>query len=220
MFDKESDSHPSFGLLGFHRIQCGKPMALFGSDLEHSTVIEMKLFRAKRERDLNRDWHHATDRVASVYMSQNQFSELLTSMNMGDGVPVTLNYTETDGQIEEPGFRSVTEQHRREFAEKARELADRTRTFMQDAEDILSGTGTMKKSDRERLLHSLRMMMQEIESNMPFAEKQFAEAMDKVVTDAKGTIEVFFQHRVTTAGLEKLAEDGEIRPPRLVENSD
>lgn len=220
MDEMKEESHPSFGLLGFNRVQCGEAMPLFGSDLKHSNVIEMRLFHAARKRGLNRDWNHASERIVSVYMSQNQFAEMITSLNVGDGIPVTINYTERDGRIEEPDFRSVTELHEREFAQKAKELTEKTDVFMQEAEEILSGTGTVKKADRERLLRSLKMMRQDIQSNMPFMETQFHKAMDKVVVDAKGAIEAFYQHRVTEAGLEKLSQEGGFSAPQLIEGKD
>lgn len=99
MFEDKKESHESFGMMGFSRVQCGGDgAALHGSDLKHNTLIRMTLSHGSKKRGLSNDWYHAEGRIAEVEMSQNQFSEMITSMNMGDGIPVTLNFTEKDGR--------------------------------------------------------------------------------------------------------------------------
>ncbi|MFK5949522.1 MAG: hypothetical protein QM500_12220 [Methylococcales bacterium] len=214
----KTESHPSFGMLGFNRIQSSKEMVLNGSDLTHTTVIEMCLYRSTKDRGLHQNWHHATDKVASVYMSQNQFSELITSMNMGDGVPVTLNFTETDGRIEPPVFKSVVEVHKGELDTRTQKILEQSANTLKRATELLQGSGTLKKADREKLLNDVQMLEQNVRSNMPFMKKQFEEAMDDVVTDAKGSIEAFYQHRVTKAGLKTLSDESQVSSPKIIES--
>jgi len=47
-------------------------------------------------------------------------------------------------------------------------------------------------------------------------EDSFRESMDKTVTDAKGTIEAFYQHRVVSAGLAAIANTT-TEAPKLIE---
>jgi len=214
MFKEKEESHESFGMMSFSRIQAGGSQVLHGSDLKHNTIIAMRLSHGIKQRGLSRDWYHATQQIAEVYMSQNQFSELITSMNMGSGIPVTLRFTEKDGRLEEPQFNKVTEVHRNEFKEKAKSVAKNAQALLASMKDILEGSGTVKKADRQALLNKAAMIAQELAANMPFMEKSFNEAMDKTVTDAKGTIEAFYQHRVTEAGLDAI-ENG--TAPKLIE---
>ena len=208
---EREEEHESFGMMSFSRIQCGKAQTLFGSDLQHDTIIAMRLHHAIKGRSLSRDWYHAKGLITEVYMSQNQFSELITSMNMGDGIPVTLRMTEKDGRLEEPDFVSVTEVHRNEFKTKARGVAEDADALLESMKEVLEGSGTVEKADRNALLSKAAMLLQEIKSNMPFMEEQFAEAMDKTVTDAKGTIEAFVQRKVTEAGMEALGMNNEVK---------
>jgi len=205
------EKHESFGMMSFSRIQCGEAQTLFGSDLQHNTIIAMRLHTATKARSLSNDWYHADELVTEVYMSQNQFAELITSMNMGDGIPVTLRFTQRDGHLEDPKFSSIAEKHRNEFKNATKRVGTRAEELLASMEKVLDGTGTVKKAERNELLSSAKMLLQDIVSNMPFMEEQFAEAMDKTVTDAKGTIEAFYQHRVVNAGLDALANEKEVK---------
>lgn len=216
LFDDDITQHESFGLLGFSRVQCSGGVPLFGSDIEHSTFIKMTLHTAEKQRDINHNWYHANKRIADVTMSQNQFAELITSMNMGDGIPVTINYTQEFGNVVTPKFETVTDQHRNEFKQTVKKVGANAKTLEARMKEILGKSGTVKKAEREELLNMILHVAQDINSNMPYMERVFEEVMDKVVTDAKGTVEAFYQHRVTEAGIGALSADGQA--PRMLEN--
>jgi len=213
----EKKEHKSFGIMGFTRKQSAAGVNLFGSDLEHSTIISMTLKHAEIERDLSRNWYFGKNLIVEVDMTQNQFSEMITSMNMGDGIPVTVKYTEKDGYIDEPAIENMVETHSDEFKKTAHKVGADANTLYDEMEELFSKGGTIKKADKERLLNKLYHVQQDINANMPFMEKQFAKAMDKTVTDAKGTIEAFYQHRVIEAGLDALTGD---ISPKLIEHED
>ena len=215
----EKKSHPSYAMMGFTRRHGGKNV-MFGSDLEHSTTICMTLKHAEVERSLSRNWYYGNKTIVEVEMTQNQFSEMITSMNVGDGVPVTLKYTQTDGNIEAPDFESVVETHSDEFKKTAQKVGADAKELYEEMEEMFSKGGSIKKADKERLLSKMMHIQQDIIANMPFMEKSFAEAMDKTVTDAKGTIEAFYQHRVIEAGLNALADGTTLDNPKLLEDKD
>jgi len=218
MFDEKEEKHESFAMLGFTRVQSNHGNTLYGSDLKHNTFIRMDLHHSRRRRGLNRSWYHADKLIASVEMSQNQFAELITSMNMGDGIPVTLKRTERDGEMEDPEFIEITELHENEFKNAVREVSKEGEELITKMKDILSGSGTVKKADREELIKDMESVIRNIGSNMPYMEDCFRENMDKVVTDAKGTIESFYQKRVIDAGIESLSDCTMTKPPRLTED--
>jgi hypothetical protein len=200
-------------------VNCGGDgQELYGSDIKHNTIIKMELRHSVKRRGLNHDWYFGNKRIAEVSMSQTQFSELITSMNMGDGVPVTLNFTEQDGSIESPKFESKLEIHEEEFKDMTKRVSEELADLEATMKEILSGSGTVKKEDRNKMLAKVAKVAQDLTSNMPYVENCFRESMDKTVTDAKGTIEAWYQHRVTTAGLEALALEDGVIPPKLIED--
>ena len=214
MPEGKKEKHPSFGMLSFSRISSSGGQALHGSDLTHSTFIKMELRHGSKERGLSRDWYFAENLISEVWLTQNQFAELITSMNMGDGIPVTLVRTEKDGEIERPSFESMKELHENEFKEKADRVAEDVTELLSVVNDLLAGSGTVKKADREEIINRTHKVAQDIKANMPYMERSFREAMDKTVVDAKGSIEAFYQHRVVDAGLEALAN---APAPKLIE---
>jgi len=217
MFEEKEEKHPSFAQLSFDRIQCATGQTLYGSDLKHNTVIKMELKHSVKRRGLNHDWYFGNESIAQVTMSQNQFSELITSMNMGDGIPVTLEFTETEGRIDQPEFESKVEIHEEEFKDMTKRVGEELLELKATMEKLLSGSGTVKKEDRNVMLDKMAKVAQDLTANMPYVEKCFRETMDKTVTDAKGTIEAWYQHRVTTAGMEALALEDGVEAPKLIE---
>lgn len=216
MFEDKEESHESFGMMSFTRIQVGGGgEVLHGSDLKHNTIIAMRLHHGSKKHGLSRDWYHANDRIAEVYMSQNQFSELITSMNMGDGIPVTLKHTESGGELESPKFDSIVDRHKEDFKETTKEVVQDVSSLLETMKEALK-SGTVKKADREAMISMAEKVVRDIGANMPYMEESFEKAIDNVVTDAKGTIEAFHQHRVTTAGLKALGAEG-TEPPKLIE---
>jgi len=194
-------------------------MELYGSDLKHNTVIKMELKSSTKRRGLNHDWYFGNKTITEVTMSQNQFSELITSMNMGDGVPVTLNFTQQDGRIESPTFDSKIETHEEEFKDMTKRVGAELEDLKATMEELLSGSGTVKKDDREAMLKKVQRVAQDLTANMPYVENCFKESMDKTVVDAKNTIESWYQHRVTTEGLKALAAEDGVEAPVLIEDS-
>jgi len=91
MDDRTTIEHESFAMLGITRSSCSFSQNLFGSSIQHNHTIRLKIAPAKIDQMLNRDWFHAnTKPYIEVEMSYSQFAEAITSMNVGDGVPVTL----------------------------------------------------------------------------------------------------------------------------------
>ncbi|MCR8641467.1 hypothetical protein NV379_02245 [Paenibacillus sp. N1-5-1-14] len=200
--DGKKEEHESFGMLGFSRTSGGYSN-LFGSSIKHQHTITMRLRHAIKERDLNKDWYYGKSEIVEVEMSQNQFAELITSMNMGDGVPVTirrLNGKRMDNCPEE-NKREIFE---KEFEERMVNLSERLEKITEDAERILEDKTAPKKSDKELILKQLSQLRQEVSSNIPFVAASFNEQMDKTVTEAKGEVEAFVMNKVHSLGIEGL----------------
>lgn len=86
----ERHRHPAFGLASIKKTQDNGPaVALFGSQVQHRTVVLLRIETAYGDRELNRDWHHADKAVVEVAMSEAQLAALITS-STGERVPVTF----------------------------------------------------------------------------------------------------------------------------------
>jgi len=205
--DREVHEHESFAMLGISRGSTSFGKNLFGSSIKHSHTITLRIKPAKLDRHLNRDWFHGT-RVpyVEVEMSYSQFAEAITSLNVGDGVPVTLRYL--DGrEIEECPQFDKRQKIDEEFEKEMKSIGQSLRILTAQAESLLNDKKAPTKADKEAILSGIKMLRQEIESNVPFIKKSFTEQMDKTVIEAKGEVEGFVMHKVISAGLEGLQKE-------------
>lgn len=166
----------------------------------------MTLKRASLERSLNNDHYYGGELIAKVEMSYSQFAELITSMNMGDGVPVTIMYTEKEGLIEKSPFESKQEKFRQEFSEHLNNIKQEINDTINSISDMFNNKSNIGKKDREEIIKKLKYLDMHIGSNSEFIYKQFNEQMDKSVTEAKGEIEAFCQNRINSIANAALAE--------------
>ena len=201
--------HPSYGMLYFGRMQTNPPRALFGSSIKHSNPIIMKVCHADLERGINRDWYHAEGKIVEVEMSQSQFAEAITSLNVGDGVPCTLRFTELDGYIPECDFTSKVEQFKGEFSNQLSGVQNDLKTIIKEVEDILETRKTLRKSDKEKILSALYKVQADVGCNAEYVLDSFNEQMDKTMTEAKGEIESFIQNQVQRFAADALIEKAE-----------
>ncbi len=199
MKDDIKTEHESFGIISFSRVQTsGQP--LFGSSIRHGNIIRLRVNRAELHRDLSRDWYLAQDSIVECDLSLSQFVEAITTMN-ASGIPCTLAYVSGERMADTP-YVSKREQFENEFEATCKEVGDKIDGLAKFAEGL--GERAVKKADIKDLQEQIRMIRQEISSNLPFVHSQFNEQMDKTVMEAKGEVEAFVQHKVISAGLEAL----------------
>ncbi len=201
-------SHPSYGTLLFNRAYGGKT-PLFGSSIEHSNVITMELRHADITRGLNRDDIFGNKPIVKVEMSYSQFAEAITSFGQGTGIPVTIRYTENDGEIPPCDFVSKREQFTGEFKEQTDKAMEKSKELINEVAELFSSKKTLTKADKENILKKLNMLNYDIGSNIGFIADQFNEQMDKTVMEAKGEIESFCQNKINAIANASLVEHRE-----------
>lgn len=213
--ERKTEKHESFGMAGFFRTTCNPSQALFGSSIKHSNLISFRVYHASVDRHLEQDWFHADGRtpIVEIEMSQTQFAEMITSMNMGDGVPVTIR--SIDGNMmQRCEFTNKRAQHANDF----RETMELFEESVKDSSNkLLAMINKLPKKDQDAAKSMLQQIVQEIGSNIPFYEKQFQRQMDKTVMEAKGEVESFVQNKITSAGLKALQTDSELPTIKIEE---
>ncbi len=205
MSDKK-EKHPSYGMVSFSRVQSNQGESLFGSSIKHRNMVRMRVKTAYKKRDLNTDWYSGDQLLLEVDMSQNQFAELITSMNCGDGVPATLRFTTLAGVIEECPEVKVRQRLEDEFKNKTISLMEKFSGMAREIQETVNKKGTILKKDKESISSLLEHMKTELNSNIPFVQKQFNEATDKVVADAKGEIDATMTTLIHNLGVAALNE--------------
>ncbi len=199
------EEHESFGLLEISRQTCSPNINLFGSSVTHSNLISLTIKRAERIRSLHRDRYFGKESIITVIMSDVQFAEAITSMNMGNGVPVTLQH------IGSQSIESCPEINRKqqidiEFAKDVKNISDLTKNAAKEVGIILKGSGVLKKEDRQRLADLVYHIQMNVEQNLPFLQKSFTKQVDKTIVEAKGECEAFVVNAIHKLGVEALQD--------------
>ena len=205
--DTERVRHPSFANIYIGRTYCSGQKNLFGSSIKHSETITLKISPAYMARDLNYDRYYADNiPYIEIEMSQAQFAQAITSLNMGAGVPVTL--TRLNGEYIEPcPFVDKREQFSNEFRADMQRVSKALDEVTAEVEKLVEEKRTFSKADREKILKALRDVKQQIGSNYPYMFSMFNEQMDKTVSEAKAEIESHLQGRMEDVAIRAMLQE-------------
>lgn len=206
----EKKQHPSYGMIRICRSQVGGPgTALFGSSIMHNNVIRLSISRGELERERNEDKFYAKgsgkDKIVEVEMSYTQFAEAITSLNIGEGIPVTI--TNINGeQIEQCPYRNRQKIMRREMNEAARDVVQELEKRSEEIEKLLKEKRVLSREDRDNILWALKSVGQELKSNLPYLQTKYSEQIDKTLTEAKGEFEAYLQNKMNSIALAVISE--------------
>lgn len=140
-------------------------------------------------------------------MSANQFSELITTLNVGSGVPVTIEEVLGERIEQCTDMESKKTYTHNQFRQRMAELMVDINKRWKQAEKIIDKK-TLTKDDQRELKLFYDKLTTEVKSNIPFFAKCFQEVMDKVVLDAKTEIDSALLRVVVDAGIKALGIDG------------
>jgi len=212
--DEERETHESYGLVRFSRCE-GNPGRLFGSSLkDHGSYVSLSLRKAEVIHSLGRDRYYGSMHgdLIEVSLSSAQFAELLTTMNVGSGVPCTIRYF-NGKRLEGPPERPLEVQKVKDsFQRDMSNLVAEAKQVVKDVEALLE-KNSLTKADRRAILEKVGHVMMCVEHNTPFMLDQFEKASEKVVTTAKAEIDAFVTHNIVSEGLKAIlakSHDSEI----------
>ncbi len=215
--DETTIEHESFGLLSFHRIHAGNGKPLYGSALKHSEIIRMTLYKSKQVRNLHENRYYPKEVLFEVDLSPQQFAEVITTLNMGHGIPVTI-YRMLGKQLKDCPYEDEREIFTKEFQQRIDKVTKTAQSLMEKANALLSQKNPLKAAEKEELKNLLYRIDQELKSNMQFTSTMFQETVEKTVSSGKQEIEAFWRGIVESLGVQKLAE--KVTPPRLLEKEE
>lgn len=201
--DIPKDEHPAFGLVSFSRVTGGGKV-FFGSDVPSDHYITLQISPAYRNHNLGQDWLGSSRNPhIEVALTTHQFAELLTSMNIGQGVPCTIQYL--NGKAVERLERIETEGDRikKEFEAVASDKADELTKRMESVRALLA-KDKISKADKNAIESLMGSIISDYKSSQPFYLEQFEESTEKMIVQAKAEVDAFVTHVVVSAGLEHL----------------
>lgn len=212
------ERHEAFGLVGLYRTSGST--RLFGSHLaSHSGYISLKVRRASRHSDSLGDHVFGEGRnLIEVNLSSAQFAQMLTNMNVGEGVPCTIARVEGVRMEPVPDLPTEGQRIREGFASKIEKLAKVVGKVESELAEALEGTGPVSKTKLREVLAGARKATMEIASNVPFVVDQFNRATQKTITHAKAEVEAYTALVFREAGLQAIAAGFVPTLPRSTED--
>lgn len=198
--------HPAQGMLCFSRVRGGDPK-LFGSSVKHNEKITLTLKHGVVDRSLNRDWYYGRDTMFEVEMSYTQFAELISAMNVGDGVPVTIRYVAGQGNIEPIDLVDRRSQFTEEFESACEASSLKCNELIDIVQSSLTSGKQLTKLERQEMMSLLNQLHNAVDANNRYALAQFNEAMDNIVTEAKGEVEAFVENKLHQIALSAVSTD-------------
>lgn len=199
------------GLVGFSRVT-GGGKRLYMSNLNNANWITLKVYEAKDEEKYGEVKAFTKTRhpIVDIDLSSAQFAELLTTMNIGSGVPCTIKAVQGKRIDQSPLDKDdkPLDIGKKFFEKNAREF---TENLVRKTDSYLKDLDTMKisKKDKAKMECILSGIKTEITSNMPFYVSIFEETTEKVISESKAEIEAFVTGGIVKAGLDALGLNGQ-----------
>ena len=202
----ESEEHQSWGMLQFSRVTHGGPTRLFGSSLDnHATTVVLSLWQGRRSHHLSEDWFSGGDELAKVELSAAQFAGLLTTMNIGHGVPCTIRRLDGKEMPEPPEDLRESERARESFGADVEALMGKLTGLLEQSAKALE-QGVPTAAARKDIRARIASVVQDIRLNLPFVLRQFDRATERITTAAKAEVDAFVTQAATALGIERLRE--------------
>lgn len=197
------ETHPAYGMIGAARVSGHATLA--GSDFRHQHYVIIELRGAKLYRGHSNDRWYGDKSIARVALSEAQWATFVSTMNVGFGVPCTMEHLNGE-RI--PGIQPIVDRNK-QFKSEVKQTMQDALEKMQEAHDA---------APTKKLKAMIAKAMQEIRANVPFVEQQFGEHMENTVEKAKIEVSAYVTGAIQRAGLNALAEknlielEGEPRP--------
>lgn len=183
--------HTSFGMVSISRVNGGDGR-FFGTDMQPNVFIQVDVSQnAVMEYDeimgcKARASGKRRDEVVSFRMTSTQFAELITTLNIGDGVPCTIERVcgNKVPQYEEEIQSTVN--YEAEKLERA--LKSYRSEFARASKQIEELTTSLPKTKKTEIINIINRLSMHVCANTPFHLHCFEEAVEKTVANAKSEI--------------------------------
>lgn len=181
--------HPAFGMIGAFRQQGGN-CQLFGSPIRHNSTVRIDILAAHEILSLHQEWRHADQIIASVVLSEAQWASFVSAMNVGFGVPCTLElYRSGDTLVQPPDIED--ESFVAKLADDIKGSAEKTlaevRALAARFHELL-GAGRPPVSALKEMDQALQRIVEQLPGNMKFMAESMTEHVEDLVAVAKAEV--------------------------------
>lgn len=189
-----AEVHPAYGMIRVARVHGGDSV-LFDSSIRHDHSVVLTVRRASRQRDLHRDWIHASgklvDELVEVQMSESQWASLVSSFNT-EGVPCTIRSTMNEHDVPGLEFNS-------RLAATASEVGRAAKRALEKVEEAFAA---VEEKPTKANVRTLKFAIANLPANLKFAADSLTEHTEDVVQKARVDIEAMVDARARQVGID------------------
>lgn len=206
-------THPAYAQIEVSRVS-GSHTSLYDSDFKHNHYIVIRVQGSRIMRHLNKDWHHS-DSIPKIEiaMSESQWATMVSSLNMGGGVPCTLQ--RFNGEVV-PGIPAPIARHDQYAAEIKEDLAEAVAEM--DALDKLIEESGLSKTKAAALREKVRSARSTLTGSIPWIVESADKHMEKTAERGKQEVQGYMLGMIQRAGLEQLT--GGVLPLQIEDSGD
>lgn len=200
-------THPAYGMAVFSRASIGGLKGknrLFGSSIDSLNIISLTICEAEIYHRLGSDHFMGNKEIIRVDMTEHQFAQLLTTMNSGDGVPVTIAHVNGKRTPPLPDTKVEAAKIVDKFRENIEKWKKQLTTTTVEVEAILAKKGALTIEEKKRVVELTSDLVQKIENHSSFLLDQFDESVSGVIGQAKAEVEGFVNAAIQKTGLQAL----------------
>ena len=192
--ESKTTRHESFGTIKAHRI-VGHSGFMYGSDVKLDSFIQIEITKnssMEYDRVLGRRTYSSNkkkDSVVAIKMTPAQFAEFITTLNIGNGTPCTIE--EIGGKRIDQFKEEVQGRVDYEIEKLRKSLKDQRGQFNRAKEAIKPLIDKLPKKRQEAILSVIENVATSVCSNTPFYLDTLTEVVEEVTATAKTEIASF-----------------------------
>lgn len=175
-------THPAFAVIGASRVNGSTN--LFDSSVKHSGFIRLHIRRAELQESSGCGrWIFGGQRLIEVEMSEAQWVALISRMNMGEGVPCTLNTVMGEQMPLLPKSANPAEVLHDHAAAAVESVRERQAEAVKSIRDLVGDRLPAKVM--AELEKSLDRLTRDADTSAEFYRKRLNEEAERLVNEAK-----------------------------------
>lgn len=192
--ESKTTRHESFGTITAHRIISHSGF-MYGSDVKLDSFIQIEITKnssVEYDRVLGRRTYSSNkqkDSVVAIKMTPAQFAEFITTLNIGNGTPCTIE--EIGGKRIDQFKEEVQGRVDYEIEKLRKSLKDQRGQFNRAKEAIKPLIDKLPKKRQEAILSVIENVATSVCSNTPFYLDTLTEVVEEVTATAKTEIASF-----------------------------
>jgi hypothetical protein len=186
-------THPAFAVIGASRVSGHATLA--GSPLRHNGYINIRINYARENvYHTHSNFYPIVGKfdgtIVELSLSEAQWATFISTLNMGSGVPCTIEYARNGECERKPLIEDVSYEEKRseDIRKKAEEFNKQAMEAVSMIEEMLSTKGSFTKGNLKRVLEVLRQPVVNMPRNMEFLADMLTEHQQSLVETAKAEV--------------------------------